>query len=742
VPLTLKTYNRMTAALRVRGCGSFIVRTSLCLTYLCMVAGAGRSAASTPFGDAIAVWHMANLNDAAGRDSQLLAKGNVECGFQLEGAEREASLRRGGDGYVAQFDGGWLDAGQGADGELNLTGQAMTMALRLRSPSGKWGDPLMAKHGGHTKEVYNIFSANLGAGLVFGAELGSDEVAGMHQVKTPIAPLGPTDWHDVIVRWDGKTLQLFVDGGLRDEEVAVGTLRQGNSEPCLIGAESYNGQVKSGFRGLIDHAALWNRALSDAEIARLSGVAALSDKRPPYYGEKYRPQFHFTAQKHWINDPNGLFYYQGTYHLCFQHQPPGRTGAYKDWGHAVSTDLVHWKQLTSAVTPHKVWGGCWSGSAVVDWDNTTGFQTGKDKPIVLIITNAGEPNTPPPSAPNTQCIAYSVDGGQTFTYYDKNPVLGHIVAENRDPKVVWHALTKKWIMALYLTGNDYGLFSSPDLKKWERLCVVNLPGVAECPDLFEIPVDGNPANKKWVFWGANGRFLIGSFDGRSFKLEGALHRADYGANFYAAQTWSDIPPADGRRIQIAWMAGGKYPGMPFTQQLSFPTEVTLRTTPDGLRMYRVPVREIAKLHQREHTWANVVLKPGDNMFSGLTGELFDIRVEFELGDAKLFGVKVRGEPVHYDVAAKTLSCRGKSAPLSPENGRIKLQILVDRTSLEVFGNDGRVALTSCFLPSDDNTSLEMYAQEGNVKVISAKVYPLKSIWSQPASEPKPAGNDR
>jgi sucrose-6-phosphate hydrolase SacC (GH32 family) len=159
-------------------------------------------------------------------------------------------------------------------------------------------------------------------------------------------------------------------------------------------------------------------------------------------------------------------------------------------------------------------------------------------------------------------------------------------------------------------------------------------------------------------------------------------------------------------------------------------------------MYRVPVREIAKLHQREHTWANVVLKPGDNMFSGLTGELFDIRVEFELGDAKLFGVKVRGEPVHYDVAAKTLSCRGKSAPLSPENGRIKLQILVDRTSLEVFGNDGRVALTSCFLPSDDNTSLEMYAQEGNVKVISAKVYPLKSIWSQPASEPKPAGNDR
>ena len=392
---------------------------------------------------------------------------------------------------------------------------------------------------------------------MFGTEIGSDEVAGMHQAQTPIAPLGPTDWHDVIVRWDGKTLQLFVDGGLHDDETAVGVLRQGNTEPCLIGAESSGGRVKSGFRGLVDHAALWSRALSDVEIARLSGVAALADMRPRYYGEKYRPQFHFTARKHWINDPNGLFFYQGTYHLCFQHQPPGRQGAYKDWGHAVSTDLIHWKQLASALTPHRVWGGCWSGSAVVDWQNTTGFQTGDARPIVAILTNGGEPGQGPPC---TQCLAFSTDGGSTFSYYEKNPVLGHIVASNRDPKVVWYAPTGKWIMALFLDGNDYALFASTDLKSWERLCVVNLPGVSECPDLFPLPVDGDPANTKWVFWVAAGTTSLAPSTAAPSRGRASCCGQTTAPTSTPAQTWSDIPPAHGRRIQIAGHGGGQASG--------------------------------------------------------------------------------------------------------------------------------------------------------------------------------------
>lgn len=680
---------------------------------------------SSPFSDAVAVWHMADARDSASKPDQLAVRGDVKLGVMLDGRDKEDSLRRGGDGRVAVFEGGWLDAGQGVDGKLNLAGNAITMLLRLRSPSGRWGDPLMAKHGGHDKEVYNIFSCDLGSGMAFGTEMGSDEVAGMHQVSTPIAPLGPTDWHDVVVRWDGNVLQLFVDGALRDDATAVGLLRQGNREPLLIGAESFSGQVKSGFRGLVDHAAIWNRALSDAEIARLSGAASLGDKRPAYYAEKHRPQFHFTAQKHWINDPNGLVYYNGVYHMCFQHQPPGRPGAYKDWGHAVSTDLIHWKQLSSALVPHRVWGGCWSGSAVVDVNNTTGFQSGDDKPIVAILTNGGTPGQGPPC---TQCIAFSTDAGRTFSYYRQNPVLGNVVGSNRDPKVVWHEPTKKWIMALYLDGNDYALFASPDLKAWQKLCVVNLPGVSECPDLFPLAVAGEPSTVKWIFWGASGNYLIGSFDGRTFKSESDLLRADFGANFYAAQTWSDIPAADGRRIQIAWMAGGNYPGMPFTQQLSFPTEVTLRTTPEGLRMHRVPVREIDKLHQHASQWSDAIIKPGDNLFSSLKGELFDIRADIEPGSAQSVAIQVRGEPVRYDVASGTLSCLGRSAPLKLQNGHVRLQILADRTSLEVFGNDGAAVLSSCFLPSDENKSLVLESLGAEAKVVSATVYPLDSIW--------------
>lgn len=691
--------------------------------------GAAIVAEKSPFAGATASWPMADLNDSSGKKSQLMCHGDVRFGIQLKNGELEDSLRRGQDGYVAQFNGGWCDAGQGAGGKLNLSGDALTIAIRLRDPSGKWDCPLFGKQGGPNKEVYKIFSADLGdgRGMVLGAEIGSDEVVGMHRVSTSIAGIGPTDWHDVVVRFDGKALQLFVDGNLRDDEVAVGTLREGNREPCLIGAgtEPSGDQTRFGFRGLVDYVALWNRAVSDDEIAKLSGVSKLGDRRPKYYHERYRPQFHFSAQKHWINDPNGLVYYKGIYHLFFQYMPPGRPDAYKDWGHAVSTDLVHWKQVRTPITPHKTWGGCWTGSAVVDWQNAAGFRTGEEKPIIAILTMGGVPGVGPPC---TQCLAYSTDGGTTFTYYERNPVLGHLIAENRDPKVIWHAPTKKWIMSLFLNKNDYALFASPDLKNWEHLSDLNLPGVSECPGLLELPVDGDADNTKWVFWGGNGRYIIGTFDGRTFQKESGLLSSDYGNNFYAAQTWSDIPARDGRTIQIAWMSGGKYPDMPFTQQMNFPTEVTLRTTPEGIRMYRIPVREIQKLHLGGYEWTNEGLKPGSNPFDRLSGDLFDIRAEVEPHDAAAFGLKIRGESVHCDLTGKTISCLGSSAPLAPEDGRVKLQILLDRTSLEVFGNNGRVVLTSCFLPPENNKRLEMYAEGGTGRIVSAQVYPLQSIW--------------
>jgi len=692
-------------------------------------AGAGEdSRKRSVFANAVAVWHMADVQDSCGPNSELVPTGDVKLAVRLLGDERQASLMRGGDGFAAQFSDGLFDAGDGARGKLNITGSAITIVVRLRDPSGRWNSPIFTKGSGAETELFNIFSADLGDGMVLGAEIGSDEVAGMHSVKTGIAAIGPTAWHDVAVRFNGDTLELFVDGNVVDDEMAVGTLRRGVRKPCLIGgvADAVSDKTVTGFHGLIDHAAIWDRALSNNEVARLSGVPSIGDRRPTYYHETYRPQFHFTPRKHWMNDPNGLFYYKGVYHMCFQHMPPGRPGAYKDWGHAVSTDLVHWTQQRSALTPHRLWGGCWSGSAVVDWNNTTGFQSGREKPIVAILTNGGKKETGPPC---TQCIAYSTDGGATFTYYDANPVIRHIVDSNRDPKVFWHAPTEKWIMALYLTGSEYALFASPDLKKWQHLSDLKLSGVSECPDMFELPVDGDAGNKKWVFWCANGKYLIGTFDGRTFRPESDLLRTDYGSNFYAAQTWSDIPASDGRRIQVAWMARGKYPGMPFNQQMNFPTEVTLRTTSEGFRMYRVPVREIQKVHGQGRTLTSTVLKPGGNCTLDISGGSFHIRADIEPGKAAAFGLNVSGQSIRCDLGASTIiSCLGQSAPLTAGKGHIRLEILVDRTSLEVFADDGRVVLTSAYLRPEVNGGPEFYAEGGEAHLISAEVFPLTSIW--------------
>ncbi len=322
------------------------------------------------------------------------------------------------------------------------------------------------------------------------------------------------------------------------------------------------------------------------------------------YDETYRPQFHFTAQKNWLNDPNGLVYYKGEYHLFFQHNPESTSWGNMTWGHAVSKDMVHWQQLPHAIERDKL-GTIFSGSAVVDWNNTSGFgQSGKDaeKPLVALYTAAGDTSPESKGQPFTQCLAYSIDQGRTWTKYAGNPVVKHIIGGNRDPKVIWYAPTKHWVMALYLDGIDYALLTSPDLKSWTQVQKMSLPGCGECPDFFELGVKGDGKTRKWVFTAANGQYLVGVFDGEKFTPEQPLQQVDFGANYYAVQSYSDIPPADGRRIQIAWMTGGSYPQMPFNQQMSFPCELTLRKTEDGLRMYRWPVKEISNLYEKEQRW--------------------------------------------------------------------------------------------------------------------------------------------
>lgn len=487
------------------------------------------------------------------------------------------------------------------------------------------------------------------------------------------------------------------------------------------------------------------------------------------YHETYRPQFHFTAEKNWLNDPNGLFYYESSYHLFFQHNPTGNAWGNMTWGHAVSNDLVHWQQNKNALEPDEL-GTMYSGSAVVDWHNTSGFGTSTAPPLVLIYTAAGNTSPASQGKPFTQCLAYSNDRGRTWTKYAGNPVLAQIADGNRDPKVVWYAPTRRWIMALYLDKADFAFYASPDLKVWQHLQTMTVPGCDECPDFFEMPVEKpgikqgeshqggrvgetlageklpgekpseeksaeNPAEKtKWVWTAANGHYLVGSFAGSRFTPETPLLQPDYGANYYAVQTYSDIPPHDGRRIQIAWMRGGEYPEMPFNQQMSFPCELTLHDTLQGLRLFRQPVREIQSLYQHTFRLPAAALSSEEKPLPELKGDLWDIEAEFEVQTASEFGVRIGGERIIYSVAQKILTCLSRSAPLEPHSNHVKIRVLVDRTSLEVFGNDGIVSLTSCFLPKQEKNSAQhmhgigLFATGGTVKLIAFAAHTLRSAW--------------
>ena len=462
-------------------------------------------------------------------------------------------------------------------------------------------------------------------------------------------------------------------------------------------------------------------------------AAEKSNESAKLFHEMYRPQFHYTTKKGWINDPIGLVFYKGEYHLFNDHNvascrfPGGKTsGEQSHWSHAVSGDLIHWKHRPVAVYPDAL-GACWSGSGVVDWNNTAGFQSGDEKTLVLIYTSAGRTFA--------QSLVYSTDRGKTWTKYKQNPVLKQLAGGNRDPKVFWHAPSKKWVMALFLRGREYALFASSDLKKWDKLSdVKNAPG-GECPDFLELTIldaDGKPADgkakKRWIFWAANNMYLLGQFDGKTFTRQGQPLRAEWGRSCYAAQTWSDIPPADGRRIIIGWMRGSKFPGMPFNQQMTIPREMTLRQTDAGPRLFLYPVKEIENIHGKKHTWSKVALKPGQDPLADLKGKLWDIDATLDPGKAEQVGFDIRGQKIIYSPKDAKLTALGNSAPLKPQGGKIKLRIIADVSSIEVFANGGRIAM-SFSLPIDPkNSSLSIFATGGEARVDSLTVWQCKSVW--------------
>jgi fructan beta-fructosidase len=446
------------------------------------------------------------------------------------------------------------------------------------------------------------------------------------------------------------------------------------------------------------------------QIAPSDEIAGATD----LYREKHRPQFHFTSRRGWINDPNGLVYADGEYHLFYQHNPYGWDWGNMHWGHAVSKDLFHWQELPEALYPKRYGDWCFSGSAVVDHDNTSGWRKGKEPLLVCAFTSTGR----------GECVAYSNDLGRSWTEYDGNPVVKH---NGRDPKLIWHAPSKRWVMAVYDEGDkarDVVFYSSPDLKKWDFRSRVE--GFFECPDLYPLPVDGDAKNVKWLLSAADGKYLVGQFDGTKFVKEPGKHQVWYG-NFYAAQTYDNAP--DGRRIQVGWGNGIAFPGMPFSQQMTVPVELTLRTTDDGVRLFAAPVKEIALLREGRAAPKDLTLKPGEDSGTEVKGELLDIGAEVRPAGAEQVTFTVRGVPVVYDVKKGEVSCRGQAAPVKPQKGgTVRLRIVVDRGSVEVFANDGQVALSAGVLVPVENRSLRLSVRGGEAKVGALTVHVLKSAW--------------
>ncbi|MRX72801.1 hypothetical protein GJU40_11655 [Bacillus lacus] len=479
-----------------------------------------------------------------------------------------------------------------------------------------------------------------------------------------------------------------------------------------------------------------------------------------------RPKFHYTSERNWLNDPNGLVYFEGEYHMFYQHNPTGTSWGPMHWGHAVSRDLVNWKRLPMAIESDNN-GFIWSGSVVVDYNNTAGFGTNT---MIALYTQEKGGN-------QVQSMAVSNNKGRTWKKVGDNPVLtnGDNLPVFRDPKVFWHAQTNKWIMLLAAENSQreqfVKIYTSLNLKNWTFASDFGKAdgshgGVWEVPDLFELPVEGSPGLKKWVMavslsegmpaGGSGVQYFVGTFDGVTFKNEnspGTILYADYGADNYAPLTFNHIPESDGRRILIGWMNNWRYgqgtPASIWRSGMTVPRELKLVNVPNqGIRLSQTPVKELNSLRGQAQTWSNQTIQSGGpNLLSNVKGTALEMIVEFDAGTATAeeFGLKVRKgkntfTSIAYNHKLKSLIVdRTKSGETSfaegfgakhtvsmqPVEGKIGLRLLIDQTSVEVFANDGQVVMTDQIFPYPNSDGLELYSTNGSVKVTSLTVYPMK-----------------
>ena len=492
-----------------------------------------------------------------------------------------------------------------------------------------------------------------------------------------------------------------------------------------------------------------------------------------YMNEPLRPQFHFSPQINWMNDPNGLVYHDGEYHLFHQYNPVGNSWGHMSWGHAVSGDLTHWKHLPLAIAKED---GvmAFSGCCVVDSNNTSNFGDGVNPPMVAIYTGHG-------FGKQVQNLAYSNDNGRTFTKYQGNPVLDLDKKDFRDPKVFWHEPTRRWVMVVSLAAEKIIVFyGSEDLKNWNELSRFGPAGTIdkpnwECPDLFELSVEGERGKKLWVLeadmgdgsvaGGSGGEYFVGTFDGSRFRAMQHAQWVDYGRDFYAPISWDNLPKTDERRIWIGWFNNWQtclVPTSPWRSCMSLPRTLSLKKVafnteePATYVLVQKPVHELHTLRSNTRTldvtnaaWPPVaVTKPGE-----LNDLTFEIEATFEPGVARSIGFRIRTGEEEYTEVAYDRNLRGvyvdrtKSgnvsfhdafagrhiAPARLIDGQVSVRIFVDRSSIEVFINDGETVISDRIFPSGSRPSIEVFARDNSAEFVAAKLHVLQSIWISPKS---------
>lgn len=488
---------------------------------------------------------------------------------------------------------------------------------------------------------------------------------------------------------------------------------------------------------------------------------------------RYRPQHHYTADRNWLNDPNGLVYANGTYHLFYQHNPFGNVWGNMSWGHATSTDLLHWDEQPVAIACDER-EAIYSGSAVLDAHNTSGFGTPEKPPLVAVYTSAYSPASPL-NGRQAQSLAYSTDDGATWTKYAGNPVLDRASADFRDPKVFWYNgdAGSYWVMvAVEAQDREAVLYKSADLKTWEYLSTFGpanaTGGVWECPDLFELPVDGDAGNTKWVLvvnlspggiaGGSGGQYFIGTFDGVAFVSGTTVTEGlqtddsrmaeygwlDWGRDYYAAVSFSNAP--DGRRLMIGWMNNWQYcavtPTSGWRSAMSLVREVRLATRGGRLVLLQDAVDPFAEAPALSYSMASQPLAAGITWLPPeASGDVLRIDVELEPGPAGETGLLLRagdGERtvLAYDPGPGVLSLDRRASgntefheafasvervavPL--EEGRLRLRIHLDRCSVEVFAQDGLATITDQIFPAESSTAVALFADRDGGTVVRLDV---------------------